>query len=377
MKLMKIALFTGNYHHIRDGVSITLNRWVKYATHHGTEVKIFAPTIENPPMAHEGHFIPVPSIAAPGRPEYRMSLFLPSREREQLESFQPDLVHIATPDLLGLAALRWAKHHQKKIAATFHTNFASYLKYYGFNAAERAGWSYLIWFYNQCDHVYVPTTTMLEELVERGVKVPMSIWARGVDMDQFTPERRSSAWREQLGISKNDTIISFISRLVWEKNIRLYATTVNRLMQRYPDVKAFIAGDGPAREELQAMIPRGVFTGFIQGEELADAYANSDIFLFPSDTETFGNVTLEAMSSGVPCIVADAPGSGSLVEDGENGYVISLDDEDAFFSRAEWLHQNKSLRLEMGKASRMRAGNFRRDKIQKGFLDSLHRLTES
>lgn len=368
---MKIALFTGNYHHIRDGVSITLNRWVKYAMDHGVNIQIFAPTIAEPQVEHQGTMIPVPSAPAPGRPEYRISLFLPAKEREQLESFDPDIVHIATPDVLGFTALHWAKKHQKKVVATFHTNFVSYLKYYGLGAAESVGWRLLVWFYNQCDRTFAPTESMREELMQRGVSSPLSIWARGVDTQRFNPARRSEQWRRNHGISPNDIVISFISRLVWEKNIKLYADVIRQLSASHPNVKALVAGDGPAGEDLRKMLPNAIFTGFLQGDQLADAYANSDLFLFPSDTETFGNVTLEAMASGVPCIVADAPGSGSLVKDGENGYLLRVSDSDRFLKRAEELLLNKVLRESMGARSVELAQEYRLSRIQQGFLEEL------
>ncbi len=372
---MKIALFTGNYHHIRDGVSITLNRWVSYAMEQGVDVRIFAPTIPNPQVEHKGTMIPVPSVAAPGRPEYRISLFLPAREREQLEHFDPDLVHIATPDILGFTALHWARKHHKKIAATFHTNFVSYLAYYGLGAAESAGWRLLVWFYNQCDRTFAPTESMREELIRRGVSSPVSIWARGVDTERFHPSRRSELWRARHGFSMDDMVVSFVSRLVWEKNVKLYADVVRRLRTRHKNIKALIAGEGPAGEELRQMLPDACFTGFLQGEALADVYANSDLFLFPSDTETFGNVTLEAMASGLPCLVADAPGGSSLVHHGENGYILPVDRPELFFEKAEELHQNPNRRRSMGKRSTELAQEYRLVIIQKAFLEELQNMT--
>src|SRR5699024_9215729 len=142
---------------------------------------------------------------------------------------------------------------------------------------------------------------------------------------------------------------------VWEKNLQTYVDTIKRLQQDNSSVKAMIVGDGPARKELEHMLPNAHFTGFITGSELSKAYASSDVFLFPSETETFGNVTLEAMSSGLPCVVADATGSRSLVESGVNGYLAAPRDTKEFARCVSDIVNDKSLREKMSKAARQKA----------------------
>ena len=377
MSKFRTAIFTGNYNHIRDGVSLTLNRWVAFLLKHDVEVLVFGPTIEKPALEHSGTLIAVPSIRLPGRPEYRFSSSFPKKVRDKLEAFDPDLVHIATPDYLGLKALKWAKKNHVPVVSSYHTHFASYLKYYKLSLLEPLLWKYLSWFYGNCEHVYVPTPSMAETLKEKNIKSNLKIWARGIEPDLFSPKKRSEAWKKEQGFNENDVVISFISRLVWEKNLELYAEVLNKLKKSYPQAKAMVVGDGPAGSGLKKMLPDAVFTGFLTGEELAKAYACSDIFFFPSDTETFGNVTLEAMASGLPCVVADATGSRSLVEHGENGYIVPVERSDKFYKFIERLITEKELRAAMSAASLKKAEKYSWEAINKKLLNDYNEVLEA
>ena len=358
MSRFKVALFTGNYNHIRDGVSLTLNRMVKFMLENDVEFKIFGPTIDKPALEHEGDFVAVPSLSLPGRPEYRMSTSLSSEAKRHLREFKPDLVHIATPDVLGYKALRWAMDHQKPVVSSYHTHFTSYLKYYKLSFFEPLLWKYLNWFYSHCEQLYVPTSSMADWLKEMGVVTNLKIWARGINTEQFTPENRDEEWRQKMGFKPDDIVVTFVSRLVWEKNLKLFSDVLNRLMEKYDRVKAMVVGDGPAGNELKQILPNAVYAGFLTGDDLSKAYASSDIFFFPSDTETFGNVTLEAMASGLPCVVADAVGSKSLVDHEENGYLAPVEKSDLFYSYIDELVRNPGLRKKMADASRQKAGGY-------------------
>ncbi|NBC25831.1 MAG: glycosyltransferase [Bacteroidetes bacterium] len=377
MSKLNIALFTGNYNHIRDGVSLTLNKWVDYLQQTGANVLVFGPTVDEPALDHAGTLVPVPSIKAPGRPEYRITLGLPSAEKNRLQTFDPDIVHIATPDILGYQALKWAKEAHVPIVSSYHTHFTSYLKYYNLQFAEGIGWKYLHWFYDHCSQIYVPTPSMAEELHSHGIgskNGTLKIWARGVDTSQFTPGKRDDAWRREHGFSADDVVITFVSRLVWEKNLKLFADVVRYLEAEYPAARSMIVGDGPVKDEIREMLPDTLFTGFLTGDELAHAYAGSDIFFFPSDTETFGNVTLEAMASGLPCLVADAAGSKSLVDHGRNGYRAPVDDEGAFRHYASKLVESEDLRHQMSKESVKKSKEFTWQKINGDLLKNYQDL---
>ena len=361
--LKRIALFTGAYNHIADGVSLTLNRLVAYLERQGVAVQIFAPTVEEPPVDHAGTLIPVPSVALPGRPEYRFSTRISRSVRDALRAFRPTLFHIATPDLLGYRALRLAQSWNVPVVASYHTHFSSYLKYYNMDMLEGFVWKYLRWFYAQCEAVYVPSHSMADVLREHGIVDGLRLWGRGVDTERFSPVQRSAAWRRSLGVSDDEVLVTFISRLVWEKRLDVFADVVAELQQRGLPVRSLVVGDGPARDELAERMPGTIFTGHLGGDALARAYASSDIFVFPSDTETFGNVTLEAMASGVPTVCADATGSASLVEHGTTGYLAPPGDVATFVEHVAQLVENPVVRHEMGCAALARAQEYEWDAI--------------
>lgn len=349
----RIALFTGNYVHVRDGVSLTLNRLVRHLEARGDEVLVFAPTVADPPLAPVRAFVPAPSVRAPGRPEYRLSVAFTRAMQAKLEAFRPDLVHLATPDYLGARALRWAKKHGVPAVASFHTHFASYLKYYRLGAIEPALWAYGRWFYNQCDAVYAPSASLAEVLRAHGITTPIRVWSRGIEANRFAPSKRSAAWRAEHGFRA--PVVAFVSRLVWEKGLAVFADVVERLEREGVPHHSLVVGDGPAREALEARLTATVFTGHLDGEALATAFASADVFLFPSETETFGNVTLEAMASGLPAVCADATGSRSLVADGVTGFLCPAGDVDCFHDAVSGLVRSEKQRARMGAAARREA----------------------
>ena len=360
---LRIALFTGAYNHIADGVSLTLNRLVDYLGHKGAEVRVYAPTTDRPALRHAGTLVPVRSIQAPGRPDYRVSLGLSGDAQRNLTEFRPSLFHIATPDFLGLSALRTARRTGTTVVASYHTHFASYLDYYRLGILEGGVWGYLRWFYNECRHVYVPTPSMLQVLEQHGITSDMRLWPRGVESDLFNPSRRSLAWRRAKGFEDEDVVVTFVSRLVAEKGLKVVEEVARGLASRKVPHKVLIVGDGPEGPSLRSALPAAVFAGHLRGEDLATAYASSDIFLFPSETETFGNVTLEAMSSGLPAVVANATGSNALVTDGLNGYLVTPRDSAEFLDRVARLIENTELRGQMGAAARQAAEQYEWSRI--------------
>ncbi len=355
----RIALFAGAYTHIADGVSLTLNRLVEHLEQQGTEVRVFAPTVDDPAIEdHAGTLTSVPSLPVPGRSEYRLSLGLTPSVRQALDDFAPTLYHIATPDLLGHNALQRAQDTDTPVVTSYHTHFSSYLKYYHLGLLEAPVWGYLRSFYNQCRQVYVPTHAMADVLRGHGIDSDLRLWPRGVDTDRFAPSRRSAAWRRAHGIGTDEVVVAFVSRLVWEKGLDVYADVIDRLERQGVPHHSLVVGDGPAREELETRLPNATFPGFLDGTDLAEAYASSDIFLFPSDTETFGNVTLEAMASGLPTVCADAAGSRDLVDDGTTGRLCAPGHVEAFAEAVRTLVVDERRRDRMGTAARKRAQDF-------------------
>ncbi len=354
----RIALFTGNYNHIADGVSLTLNRLVGYLMEEGALVKIFAPTIEKPALEHKGELVPVKSISAPGRPEYRIALGLSKAAKNELEIFDPELVHIATPDFLGRAALKWAKKKGLPVLATYHTHFASYLDYYKLGILESLLWNNLKKFYDQCDATFAPSQSMIDVLNSHGLSHNLGVWARGIEQDRFGPEHRSEVFRERHGIAKDEVVVCFISRIVAEKGVGVLSQVAVDLDQEGVKHKFLVVGDGPAKEGLEQDMTGAIFTGKLFGVELSQAYASSDIFLFPSESETFGNVTLEAMASGLACVVADATGSKSLVDHKINGFLAQARDVKDFYKYTVRLIKEQDLRESMGRKALEKASTY-------------------
>jgi glycosyltransferase involved in cell wall biosynthesis len=367
---LRVALFTGNYNYIKDGVALTLNRLVAFLEARGIPVLIFAPVAEKPAFESVGEVVPVPSMAIPTRPEYRVALGLSKEARQRLETFRPTLLHIAVPDFAALKALTWAERRKVPVVASYHTRYDTYLRFYGLGLFEKLGQRYMRNFYSRVRRVYPPSESMAEILRREGDPAKVEIWARGVDSELFSPERRDMEWRRRMGIADDEVAISFAGRLVKEKNTAIYMRVLNALTGRGLKVKPLVIGDGPEMANLRAGLKQGVFAGFLHGEELARAYASSDIFFFPSESETFGNVTLEAMASGLPAVNAIASGSNSLVTEGVTGHLVSARDEALLADRLAALAEDPALRKRMGETARARALEFSWDKILSDLLDS-------
>ncbi|EGD73593.1 hypothetical protein PTSG_05303 [Salpingoeca rosetta] len=323
----KILVSSGAYNNIVDGVSKTLNRLVGELQQRDFQVIVIAPTGDVPLMEHQGLLYPAYSVSVPFRPEYRLALGLDSCSRQLFEAFKPDIVHVATPDYLGHQVQRWAIEHHIPVVCSYHTRFNSYLPYYlGHNqllsSVDSALWTWMRAFYGKCQHTYPPTPSVAEELADHGVKTDLRLWPRGIDLSMFNVEARSPALREQWGAAPRTTVVLTVCRLVWEKNLQEVIEALKLMEQHNEDFVAVVVGDGPARPAMEAELPHAVFMGFLNGRNLSTAFASADVFFFPSLTETWGAVTLEAMASGLPVVVADAPGSKELVEDGKTGYII-------------------------------------------------------
>lgn len=371
---LRVALFTGNYNYIKDGVALTLNRLVAFLESRGVPVLVFAPVAETPAFESAGELVPVPSFAIPTRSEYRIALGLTQAARQRLAAFRPTLFHIAVPDILGYQALKLSERWNIPAVASYHTRYDTYLRFYGLGLLEPLGRRYMRHFYNRVRRVYPPSESMADIIRRDGQSQAVEVWARGVDSGLFTPEKRDMGWRRSLGIREDEVAIAFAGRLVKEKNTAVYMHVMNRLTAQGLPVRPLVIGDGPEMAALRAGLPDGVFTGFLHGEALARAYASADIFFFPSESETFGNVTLEAMASGLPAVNARSSGSNSLVEDGLTGRLVSARDADGLTQALATLVADPVERQRMGAAARQKALGFSWDMVLSGLLDSYIRV---
>ena len=360
---LRIALFSGNYNYVRDGANMSLNRLVAYLEGRGAQVRIYSPTTDTPAFAPAGTLVSVPSIAMPRRREYRIALGLPRRLRRDLAGFAPHLVHLSAPDWLGHAARRWAQRHDVPMVASFHTRFETYLDYYRLGWLRPAVLAALRRFYRPCVHVYVPTPCMGAEIRSQGLSDNIRRWSRGVESDRFSPQARALDWRRSLGIADSDILLGFAGRLVLEKGLDQFVRVCRRWQAAGAGRRVLIVGEGPERASLETALPGAVFTGFLSGPELARAYASMDIFLNPSVTEAFGNVTLEAMASGLPAVCANATGSRSIVKDRVTGWLIPPQDDDRYVAVLDELARDPAMRARMAAASRGLALSYDWDSI--------------
>jgi glycosyltransferase involved in cell wall biosynthesis len=362
---LRVALFSGNYNYVMDGPVRALNKLVAHLEARGHQALIFAPTAKEAALEHAGELISVPSVALPGsRSEYRFGFGLDAAAQRRLSLFAPTIVHVAAPDWLGFTALNYARRRGLPAVASFHTRFDTYPRYYGMAWLEKHVTGYLRYFYGRCERVYAPSQSMVDELTRDRIGRDIRLWARGVDHCQFNPERRDLHWREELGVSGDDILVAFVGRIVREKGIDVFASALKAARAEIPKIRGLIVGDGPDRERFNALLPDDHFIGYQQGEALARAYASADIFFNPSVTETFGNVTLEAMASGLPCVCAAASGSRSLVDDGVTGKLIA-DAKDArgFADAIQSLAGDQAHRMHMAENARAKSVSFQWDVI--------------
>ena len=297
---LRIALVTGNYNYVRDGANQALNRLVDFLLRQGCKVRIYSPTVAEPAFPPTGDLVSLPSIAAPGRPEYRIPLGLTRAVRKDLEEFAPNIVHIASPDISSHRAVSWARARKIPAVASVHTRFETYLAYYHLELLEPTVRAALRRLYLRCDALLVPAESTAAVLRAQRMNRNISIWSRGVDRAQFNPERRSLEWRRSLGIGDGELVVAFLGRIVMEKGLDVFAAVHEELKAAGVAHRVLVIGEGPARAWFEKELPDGIFVGHQEKDDLARALASADIFLNPSITETFGNVTLEAMACASP-----------------------------------------------------------------------------
>lgn len=374
---LRIALFSGNYNYVRDGANQALNRLVDYLLRQGAAVRVYAPKVERPAFEPAGDLVGVPNIPIPGRGEYRMPIALSGAVRRNLKEFAPNIIHVASPDVTSHRAVSWARRSHVPVLASVHTRFETYPRYYGLNFLEPWIETGLRRFYNRCDALVAPSQSMAEVLREQGMSDDISLWERGVDREIFHPGRRDCAWRRQLGIADGDIAVGFLGRLVMEKGLDVFADTAAELRRRGVPHKVLVIGEGPARGWFEERLPSASFVGFQQGPDLGRAVSNMDVLFNPSITETFGNVTLEAMACGLPVVAARATGSTSLVADGETGTLVTPGNIGGFADAIARYIADPALRATHGAQGEARSSAYSWDRINQTVADTYLRLIES
>jgi len=330
---MRVTLATETYFPQVNGVSRTLGELARFLTERGDRVQLIHP--DYGAAVDRAQAYTVRSIVLP----FYRELHLPrppfGSVHRAIDSFRPEIVHIATEATLGWSVLRFALRRRLPVVSSFHTNFDQYSRHYRVGWANGLIWRYLRWFHNRTRETYVPSETIIRKLEQLGFE-RMVLWKRGVDSSLFRPDRAGRCEvRRGLGWSAEDVVITYVSRIAGEKNVDYLADALAIVASRRPDVRILLVGDGPSRPGLEQRIGSFArFAGYRQGEDLADHYAASDIFAFTSLTETFGNVVLEAMASGLPVVALRAGGVGETVQSGVTGDLVEPSEPPARFASA-------------------------------------------
>jgi glycosyltransferase involved in cell wall biosynthesis len=351
---LRIALVTETYPPEVNGVALTIARVVEGLRERGHELQLVRPRQAGDaeaPAGDSGHDLLVRGAPIPCYPHLRFGLPAGRTLRALWRQRRPDLVHIATEGPLGWSALRAARELEIAVTSDFRTNFQAYSRHYRLGWLRGAILAYLRRFHNRAGCTMVPTEALRGELQSAGFERTVVV-ARGVDTQLFDPARRSESLRRHWGAAAGDGVVLYVGRLAAEKNLDALLQAYGAMRQLQPRLRLVLVGDGPLRDALRQRCPEAVFAGHRSGIDLAAHYASADLFVFPSLTETFGNVTPEAMASGLPVLAFDHAAAGQLIDHGENGWLAPYGDVLVFVQLARMLAQDPAIARRAGQAAR-------------------------
>jgi len=351
---LRIAVVTETYPPEINGVSTTIAKVVEGLRARGHEMQLVRPRRERGDVgqpAERYSELPLRGLPIPRYPQLRMGLPALGRLLDQWRQQRPDVVHIATEGPLGWSALRAALQLGLPVSTDFRTNFHAYSGHYGIGWLRRPIVGYLRHFHNRAGCTMVPTEGLRRELEANGFERTVVV-ARGVDTKLYDPARRSEALRQAWGAGPGDRVLLCVGRLAPEKNLDTLLDAYAAMRAATPRLRLVLVGDGPLRQALRARCPDAVFAGLRSGEDLAAHYASGDLFLFPSLTETFGNVTPEAMASGLPVLAYDYAAAGQLIRSGSNGRLAPCGNRAAFLRQALALAADAPAARALGRAAR-------------------------
>ncbi len=348
---LKVALITETYPPEVNGVAITIGHMVRVLRKRKHHIQLIRPRQHKQDSAvqEEGYEeILLAGMPIPGYPELKVGLPAKGALLRLWRKQRPDIVHIATEGPLGWTALAAAHKLGLPISTDFHTNFHSYTKHYGIGLLQKPMAAYLRHLHNKSDCTMVPTATLQRELEASGYENVLVV-SRGVDTQLFHPDKRSAVLRSAWGVTDDTPVAMLVSRLAPEKNLPVVIQAFEQMRSAEPRCKLVIVGDGPARAELEKQQhPNVIFAGMRTGEDLAAHYASGDIFIYPSVTETYGNVTVEAMSSGLATIAYDYAAAHKHIRHDVNGLLAPYDDTASFVA------QTKALVSDSARIKRLR-----------------------
>jgi glycosyltransferase involved in cell wall biosynthesis len=376
---LKLALVTETFPPEINGVAMTLGHLAAGLTRRGFAVTVHRPRqnkADSPRVGGPFDEVLHPGLPIPGYAMLRLGLPMRGTLLRAWRLSRPDVVHVATEGPLGWAALSAADALGIPLASSFHTNFHSYSKHYGFNFLTRPALAYLRWFHNRTRITLSPTDELNAELTRDGFR-GMKLLSRGVDTDLFSPAKRDPALRAAWGAGPDDPVFIHVSRIAAEKNFALLFRAWSAIRAAHPRARFVVTSDGPLRRKLERAHPWAVFTGFLERDELARHYASADVFLYPSLTETFGNVVTESMASGLAVCAYHYAAAARYIRHRENGWAVPLDDEAAFLAGSLALAAESRLRQSLGLVARATAENIPWSRVIDGFARDLSEVAAS
>jgi glycosyltransferase involved in cell wall biosynthesis len=375
-RLMRIALFSEVYWPMVSGVGVTLVRLVDALEARGHQVRVYSASYELPsgltdrPEVHRSASIPLFLY-----PDVQWAFPRSRAVLEDVAVFAPDVIHVATEFAMGAAGLKVARQLGIPVVASAHTDYEKYAARYGLDWVMGAGWKYLRWFYRQSGVVLCPSGVYERHLNARGIH-NTGIWTRGVETELFHPRNRSEAYRRTLGLGPRDLLVTYVGRIAREKDLDQLLQAWQMLGRR-DDARLVLVGRGPMEAELaRREIPGLVLAGLKEGTDLTAAYASADVFAFPSTTETFGNVLLEAMASGLPCLAAAAGGVVEFARHGTNAWLVDPGNPKAIAAGLERLLTDDDLRRALSAGARKTACERRWDLIFDDLVEQYRVLAE-
>ena len=391
-KLLHCVMLTKVIVHNKNRVTLTVRKLEQEILAAGHHVCILTTISGDPDNTHmDGEHpnrqvvflensVPIPFLSDEERPElsYHLGFSLSPSVKQKLDDFEPSIVHITVPDCTSLHIIQYARDRELPIMGTYHSNIPEYMEHYpGLSWLKHILGAFFRHQYNYLQSLYVPTPFIQRHLIDtyKMDKITtLKVWGRGVDVEKFNPAYRSLEYRRSLGIEDDVPVVLWVGRLVPEKRSDIFANVVRRLHNRGLKFHALVVGAGPCEAAVKAL-PNTTFLGWMSSDQLSTAYASSDIFLFPSAVETFGNVTLEAAASGLP-VVVEAGCSGHLVHEGQNGFTADAGDEDGFFEHTLALVEDAQLREELSANGREMALSLEKRAVVRQMLNNYNDVSD-
>lgn len=355
---MQISVVTETYLPQINGVALTLQQEMRQLQARGHRIELIRPRFRDEVVIDEGfELMRVKGFGLPRYPGMTWGWCRASQLVRRWQQQRPDILYIATEGPLGWQALKVANQLRIPVISGFHTHFQLYCRHYALGWLEPLVFAYLRHFHNRTGMTLVPTEALRRQLTAQGMQ-SVEVLGRGVDLDRFNPVHRDPALRQSWGLRERDLAVIHVGRLAAEKNIELLIALFNQLLEQEPAARLILVGDGPLRSGLEARYPEFVFCGTLTGQELSRHYASADLMLFPSLTETFGNVVLEAMASGLVVAAFDEAAASLFIEPWQNGILAPAGNEQQLQANLQRLLSEPTRLDSLRQAARRRAEQY-------------------